>query len=221
MRVESVPFGTRTATFHVRDNVQNDQHVLKEVRSAYRLFDVKNRSVLDIGGHIGAFSVMAYHGGAAFISAVEPDPRNLEYLTDNLRDNLPPDKYEILHGAAMGGVADRDTVNLWAKPCPSMNSMFVRGGELITVPALGWRTLHSRREYHAVKIDCEGAEYGMLLNEIMPESVQEVLVELHLGKLQWRRDAAPRVVQTFADWECIIAPKIGPRNWVTLGLWRR
>ena len=72
-----------------------------------------------------------------------------------------------------------------------------------------------------VKADCEGAEYDFLYGTHMPECVRQVVTELHLNRHEWRHNLAPQVILSFEDWETVTKPWIGPRNWHTIGLWRR
>ena len=210
--------GGGPAVFTVRKAIANDLHVIREV-ACYSVMDVRGREVLDVGAHIGGFSTLAGQLGAAFVTAVEPDPRNVEVLRPNLARNLP-DRSELIHAAAVSGAEER--VTLYTKPTPSMNSSHVRGGTPIEVPAIRWADLLSRRDYEAIKLDCEGAEYDLLLDGgTLPDSVRAVVMELHLGRKAWRNEKAPEVLALFEDWECVREPEVREVNWVTWGAWRR
>lgn len=65
----------------------NDHIIFKEVfiDNSYELpASIKGETVLDLGAHIGSFSLLSLTRGAKQIVAVEPDPKNFEVLTRNL-----------------------------------------------------------------------------------------------------------------------------------------
>ena len=211
--------GGRKASFFVRDDVRHDPGVLKEVTS-YAVMPVEGRSVLDIGGYIGGYSVLALQLGAEFVTAVEPDPGNYAVLARNLETNAVEGTYECLFGAAVGREFTR-SVDIWLKDCPAMNSLYVEGGRRVKVPAFSWSRLFARREYQAVKLDCEGAEYELLSCGI-PACVECVVMEFHLhAKRAWRERDSREVLGLFENWECLHEPRITATNWVTWGAWRR
>ena len=69
-------------------------------------------------------------------------------------------------------------------------------------------------------MDCEGAEYE-LLQEDLPQFVKKITLEIHLNKKEWRYHKAKKLIDKFQNWNCKIAPKIGDKNWHTLGAWYR
>ena len=212
--------GGGEATFVIRKETPHDRSVISEV-AAYAKMDVRGKSVLDIGGHIGAYSVLACQLGASFVTAVEPDPRNYKLLEENLKRNAGRGRYECLYGAAVSNPFMHH-VDLYVKRAPAMNSLYVTGGEKVRVRAYGWRKLMAARPYQALKLDCEGGEYDLLLNGGgIPETVKAVIAELHLTKRQWRGRDAQKLIDLFAGWECFIEPVIAEKNWVTFGGWRR
>lgn len=216
--------GGTPVTFTVRENLPNDPSIIREV-AMYAEVDVAGKNVLDIGGHIGAYAVLATTLGAKFVTSVEALHANHALAAMNLKRNAKPGSYECLHGAAI--TDKRSTVDLYCKKTPSMNSLHVKGGtKRLTVPALNWVDLHRRRDYDVVKLDCEGSEYDLMLTDNgggFPDSVQAAIVELHLGKKVWRRSTAPKLVEYFewAGWRCVRKPEIRDVNWVTLGIWTR
>ena len=212
--------GGRPAIFSVREGLNQDIAVIREV-GTYAKMDVNGKNVLDIGGNIGAYTVLASQLGAAFIKTIEPDPENYELLCRNVERNSQAEKHLCLNGAAISS-PDTKEVYLYIKNSPAMNSLYVKGGTRIAVPAYDWQSLLSDKPYQALKIDCEGGEYDLLLNGgRIPNSVDSVFMEIHLGKKAWRTKYAQEILQLFSDWRCRIQPNIGEKNWVTLGFWER
>lgn len=211
------PAGGGIASMVVRPGVKNDLAVFKEVAS-YSIIDVAGKHVLDVGAHIGCYSVLAFQLGAKSVTAIEPDPRNLKLLRLNCQNNIPKGRYKILAGAAVGAKFDRDTVLLHRKPTSSRNSVLIEGGETISVPALRWPDILAEKDFGAIKLDCEGGEYDLLLGgDPLPESVKSVVMELHLHKPVWRHRESFRVTELFKSWKCLRKPNIGLASWLTWG----
>ena len=141
--------GGSVASMVVRPGVKNDLAVFKEV-AQYSIIDVAGKHVLDIGAHIGCYSVLAYQLGAKSVTAVEPDPRNLKLLKLNCKMNIPKDRYKILEGAAVGTAFDKDTVLLYQKPTSSRNSVLMKSDTTVSVPALKWSDILAQKEFGAV-----------------------------------------------------------------------
>ena len=208
--------GGHTFHFFVRQGVPNDIKVMSDV-TAYAKVPVAGCNVLDIGAHIGCYSVLASHLGARHVVSIEPLPDNYRLLLKNTTQG----HHTHIWGAAVPLMVNDDTI-LHVKQCPSMCSLHVKGGDQILVPTYGWKWLLRQQETHVVKLDCEGSEYALLLDGGgLPDTVQSVIVELHLGRKVWRNEYAPEVLDMFRDWDCLIEPRIGPTNWVTLGAWTR
>ena len=201
----------------VRQGVKNDLAVFKEV-AQYSIVDVAGKHVLDVGAHIGCYSVLAFQLGAKSVTAVEPDPRNLKLLKLNCKNNIPRGRYQILEGAAVEAKFDKDTVSLYQKPTSSRSSVLIKGDTAISVPALRWSEILAQKEFGVIKLDCEGGEYNLLLGgDSLPESVKSVVMELHLHKRIWRHRESFRVVKLFKDWKCLRKPNIGLTSWMTWG----
>ena len=220
--------GGGIASMVVREGVKNDKSVLKEVES-YSIINVAGKHVLDIGAHIGGYCVLAFQLGAKSVTAIEPDPRNLKLLKLNCQKNIPKDRYQILEGAAVGTKFKKNTVTLYTKPTSSRNSVLLKKGVPVDVPALRWSEILKLKKFGAIKLDCEGGEYDLLLGDkdtALPESVKSIVMELHLHKKIWRHHKSFLVVELLKNWECLRKPNIGLTSWmtwgwVTWGAWRR
>lgn len=207
------------ADLAIRIDVPHDKGVVREVRS-YGKLPVAGLNVLDIGGHIGSYAVLAAKMGASFVTAVEPHAENFEIMSRNMRTNARSGRYECIRGAAVASERSEKVV-FWSKPAPAMGSIHVTGGERREVDAVSWRRLHAERRYQIVKLDCEGAEYELVLDGGLPDSVTGLILELHLGRKAWRNRDAPAILDLLSTWRCLQRPKIGAVNWVTWGVWTR
>jgi len=139
-----------------------------------------NDVVVDIGAHTGAFAHAALRRGAGRALCVEPAPENLALLRHNLapwggkveiltfaawRCDRPPGPLSIARPGADptgGRVAARPgDVPVWARPFDSI---------LDGIPG----------RVRFLKLDCEGAEFAILLTSRLLDRIDEIAGEYHL-----------------------------------------
>jgi len=116
-----------------------------------------NGVVLDIGAHIGCFSVYAsIKNPSAKIFAYEPDARNFSLLKENLKANRIQNV--VCKNMAVAG---SDGVRELNVSDDSHNHSFVKKGKsVVSVNAVAFgRILGKFEQVDFVKMDCEGAEY--------------------------------------------------------------
>jgi FkbM family methyltransferase len=140
-------------------------------------------SVLDIGGNIGLFSLLAasFHAKARVIS-FEPGPPNYNLFEINLLAN-PSLKDRIeLRKKAVGGIA-RLTEWFFDQENPGGSGLFSKEGPRYPVEIVSFANLiRSMPEPAAlVKIDIEGAEYEILRNTPAEtwQRIRAISLELH------------------------------------------
>jgi len=140
---------------------------------------------LDVGGHIGSFALSIFRSVRCVICC-EPEPDNWEILNLNLvrqrAENVIP-----LHVAVVGNT-DR-TRSLYVQPGPNrgVHSLVVKGrGEAEAVRAANVGYLVDKCLVNKIKLDCEGAEYEILMGldaRLWPR-IREVVLEYHHGLLR-------------------------------------
>lgn len=198
-----------------------DRAVISEV-AQYSLLDYEDQDVLDIGANIGSFTVLACQLGARSVTAVEPDPDNFALLGVNVP--LYASRVSLVCAAAVSD-PDLTTVPLYRAPNLKnlgTHSLWIKGRRLETkVKAEWWGDIIGEKDYGVIKLDCEGSEMDLILNGGIPDTVTQIVFELHLNKREWREKLGPAVVDYFKDWECLRKPNIGPKNWATLAAYRR
>jgi FkbM family methyltransferase len=158
-----IPFATRGPV---------DEAIVREVweRDVYGVRALKDvpTVIVDIGAHIGAFTVFAARmWPSARIIACEADPENCELLRQNVSGL---DRVEIVEAAICGedtngidfySVADKFRQNSGGGSC-----LAGRGGQTkLRVPALSAATLWRSKEIETcgfLKLDCEGSEIEVL-----------------------------------------------------------
>jgi FkbM family methyltransferase len=144
-----------------------------------RIYPVRSsdRLIVDAGANIGAFSLYAtLQNTAAHVIAVEPAPDSCDRIRSMLRANAL-ESHVTLHEAALGECAGETTIQLNAA------SQFRRTG----VPGhrIAMVTLDSLIPAGAVvdllKIDIEGAEYGVLksVSTDTVRRVRRIALEFH------------------------------------------
>lgn len=145
------------------------------------------RNVVDIGSHIGTFTLYAAaHAKNARIAAVEPEPSNVEVLRKNIAVNKLENRVTV-YPAAM---ADRDgTMTLhvtYDKSASGGHSLYdyTGTGKAVEIPTLSLQTLFTKQgieKCEFLKIDCEGAEYAMLFSapDELLKKVRFLALEVH------------------------------------------
>ena len=149
-----------------------------------RYFDVqRGDTVVDIGAHIGLFSLYAQGRGAARIFAFEPNPMNFDAMMHNISLNrarnirafkvaVLPGTTSIIFHIPTSKFKDRSSVFEIVKEahddiyvdCISLDD-FVERNKLTNIDFL--------------KLDAEGAEYKILADSNSLSIVEKIAVEVH------------------------------------------
>lgn len=144
-----------------------------------------NPVILDIGGQIGAFSLaVASHDPQARVHVYEASPVSAKFIRRNIEENALSHRI-TLHDCALAG--ERGTISF-------LDSGTANGLNGVTVPGwVGATTIQVRAETfgddirsagvaaNLVKVDVEGAEYGIILNSDPGDwkEVKRVVLEYH------------------------------------------
>ncbi len=166
----------------------NDEVIYRSVviNNEYRLPDrLDGAVVVDVGMHVGAFSYLALTRGAHVVYGFEPESVNYARASINL--------------APFGGRAQLSRRALWRSDVPagplhffaSSDPANAGGGTLIwetdgplidAVPfddAIDSASEQGRRRVEVVKIDCEGAEFPILLTSRRLDAIDCIVGEYH------------------------------------------
>jgi len=166
----------------------NDDVIYASVveRNEYRVpDDLAGAIVIDIGMHVGAFSHLALLRGAAEVHGFEPEPANFACAARNL---APFAGRTHLHPSAVWHAdAPRSALHFFR----STDAGNAGGGTLIwetdgpLVDAVRFDTVieevtrQGRRRVNLLKIDCEGAEFPVLLTSERLGDVDRIVGEYH------------------------------------------
>jgi len=170
----------KEAEFFVREN-SLDEIVARQVweKDFYldNRYDIKfGDMVIDIGAHIGTFTVLARSYGANII-AYEPEPENYKMLKDNLKLN---NMRARIFKKAVRGTNGID--KLWIHPTNSGGHTFLRIGKekFINVECIDLRSiLADMDKCDLLKLDCEHSEYKILIGTDLSK-IEKITMEYHM-----------------------------------------
>jgi FkbM family methyltransferase len=144
--------------------------------------DYTDKVCLDLGANVGGFSKIAMDFGASKVIAVECDNRNYNMLADSFEDS---ENVELIHGAVSG--LEEDTIKIYKNNsqknhCSTSiikkkNNQFKEYDE---VPNVRFNDLVEKYSPDIVKIDIEGAEYG-ILEDVLAYYPDVLFIEMHAG----------------------------------------
>jgi FkbM family methyltransferase len=152
--------------------------------------------VIDVGAHIGAFAEAVVSRGCRKVYCIEPDRTNFEIAAENLRPYIEDGHVQLVWGAAWR--SDRNTDELYFDgyhPFPKSftgmegvlntgNGSVVWGsGEPVAKVAfdgiVDLVTNHGEHPVRLLKLDCEGAEWPILLTSQRLDLISEICGEFH------------------------------------------
>lgn len=149
----------------------------------YGWLDVKGRQVVDIGANIGDTAIYFAVNGARHVYAYEPFPHSFDTAKRNVQSNGLSGRITLLN-EALGLHEEKVLVGKrFRSDASSTMKQFKRGRE-VAVTTLHDIVKKNRIGNGAVlKIDCEGGEYGTILNA--PDSTlrkfSQMMIEYHYG----------------------------------------
>ena len=139
---------------------------------------IKGRPVIDIGANVGTFAVLAASLGASKVVAAEPVSETYERLVQNLQ------KASANAVAMKAAVMDKvGTVDIGVNPKSGHNSLYMAQNGSESVPSVTLDSLLELVEGDEVflKMDCEGAEYDILMNATQEQMrrISRLAIEIH------------------------------------------
>ena len=144
----------------------------------------EDATVLDIGGHIGCFTLfVAHRAPKGRVFTYEPEPVNFEMLRENVRIN--DFSHVTVHNLAVSAdKGERKMVQPDKKGSTGGNSFFARGNRSFTATCTTLPLIFEENNLDQVdflKLDCEGAEIEIL--ETLPDEIfsriRQMVMEIH------------------------------------------
>ncbi|MCA9238155.1 MAG: FkbM family methyltransferase [Planctomycetales bacterium] len=162
--------------FHIEP--ASAQHANSVFQDEYRIRELRQhdvRTIVDVGAHVGSFTVLCHEWWPeAKIVAVEPHPESFELLERNtahisesqlLRINAAVTSFDgkcLLASAVSHSRVGEYVIEVWNELEPRFDGFGVEA-TAISVETL-WERVQKFGVEHVdlLKLDCEGAEYGIL-----------------------------------------------------------
>jgi FkbM family methyltransferase len=136
---------------------------------------------LDIGGHIGTFSIDV-SDKVKQIYAFEPEPGNYELLEKNIAENKI-ENILIFNAAVVGNYDLEREFHLDEKDNTGGHSLIAADGKAkITVKCRNINDILKTYNINKVKMDCEGAEYEIIKSMDLT-NIKELIMEFHFNLL--------------------------------------
>ena len=143
----------------------------------------KNDVVIDIGAHIGLFSLFASQyckNGKIF--SFEPITENFELFMDNINSN----SIKNIHAFNLAVNKENDKVKIFYNQDDSAHSVFGRSSKTVFVNGISLKRIFDDNKIERcdfLKIDCEGAEYDII--DSLPieyfAKIDKMMIEYHFA----------------------------------------
>ncbi len=152
--------------------------------------------VIDVGAHIGSFTQAVLSRGCTNVTCIEPDRSNFEIAAAHLRSHIDNGHVQLVRGAAWR--SDRNTDELYIdgyqafpKSFPALEGIVNTGSVSVIwggqepVAKIAFDeivdrvTNHGEHRVRLLKLDCEGAEWPILLTSQRLGLVDEICGEFH------------------------------------------
>lgn len=142
----------------------------------------KEDVVIDIGGHIGSFALLALREKGRVI-VFEPDPMNFAMLENNLKANASPNSVAV--NKAVSDASGKITLfrDMSNSAAHSTTKLSGEGQEVESLSLDDIFAIYNIPVCHFMKLDCEGAEFS-ILSGASPETlrkIQKLSMEYHEG----------------------------------------
>lgn len=168
-------------SFRCRDGTW-DRGIISEEFKMYHIDKYLEKGIdtaIDIGAHIGGTTVLLAKSGVK-VWAVEPCNGNFELLDENVRRNKLDNV--VLYNKAVGAEAGKRTLYV-ERVNTGLCSFYGKGNdtqevEIITLDDI----LKEMETCDLLKMDCEGSEYEILMNQKDFSKIKNIVAELHFDK---------------------------------------
>lgn len=152
--------------------------------------------IIDVGAHTGSFAHAAVSRGCENVCSTEPDHENCAIAAANLREYIERGIVRLVRGAVWRSDPNDDELYFdgyhpFPKSYPGMEGIINTGngsviwGEGAPVPKLAFDdivdslTNSGEKRVRLLKLDCEGAEWPILLTSRRLHLVDEICGEFH------------------------------------------
>jgi FkbM family methyltransferase len=152
--------------------------------------------VIDIGAHIGSFAHAVLSRGCENVTCIEADDKNFEIAAQNLASSIESRHVKLVRGAAWRSDGNTDQLRFdgyhaFTESYPGLEGIVNTGngsvvwgsGEPVAKIAfdeiVDRVTNHGEHRVRLLKLDCEGAEWPILLTSQRLGLIDEICGEFH------------------------------------------
>ena len=182
--INEVKLFVRTKNFFAKatDISMAYECIIRDDYQLRKLNPPKNSVIIDIGSHIGSFSIIAskkYTDSKIF--SFEPSPNNYSLLKKNM--NLNKTKNVKIFNKAV--TSHTKGIEIFFNPLNSaLNTMYGKNGKSARIPSTTLKNIFTKnkiRKCNFLKMDCEGAEYDIILNTPVSvlKKIDTMVIEYH------------------------------------------
>jgi len=144
-------------------------------------------AIIDIGANIGVFSIFAAKklNGDCKIFAFEPFEDNFRILSDNIKLNSVSDCI-IPQNIAVAS-SNGESILFIDEADNAMHSLISKGTKKVAVKTISLSTIFADNKINScgfLKVDCEGAEYDILLN-----TPPDILNKINIISIEYHKAA--------------------------------
>ena len=158
------------------------------VKEEYKWLHGEGKDVVDIGANIGDTAIYFSLKGANHVYAYEPYPYSYNIATKNIELNNLENKITLLNEAC-GKKPSQIIIDENYKNCGGTNLKGFKTGKSIKITTLENLAKEFDLKDAALKIDCEGCEYGIILNSSVDtlRKFDQIVIEYHYGYLDIKK----------------------------------
>ncbi len=166
-----------------KDEENMFEEVIQANQYAITSLNIEGKFVIDVGANIGTFSIFAAELGAKEVHAIEPISTTYNKLIENIRFSGHEDKIFVYKKLVSDKSGDKIKISINDRH--GSNSMYNVEDKFEEIETITLSNILSNIEDDDIflKLDCEGAEFDILLNATDEEMkrISVVVVEIHTG----------------------------------------
>lgn len=151
----------------------------------YGMLDVKDRVVVDVGANIGDTAIYFALNEAKHVYAFEPFPYACRLAKRNIKENGLEDRITLIDAACGSCGQSNSHVRLDAHAESNLGSQIrpSKTGKRIRILSLDEVAEKYCKDEAVLKLDCEGAEYPLILNAQVKtlRKFKQMMIEYHDG----------------------------------------
>jgi len=157
--------------------------VIKEnfIDEQFKWLNVKSKDVVDVGANIGDTAIYFALKGAKHVYAFEPYPYSYNIAKKNIKPNHLADKITLLNEGC--GKSCFVTIKVDYENTGGTDLKNFKEGKKIRIVSLDEIVKRFNLKHAALKVDCEGCEYDLILNasDEALNAFDQIIIEYHYG----------------------------------------